>query len=66
MVYCDANIILRYLLRDNSEQYNISADIIEKKDNFLLNEVTAKIVYVLLKTYKEYLNLIIKRSKNYA
>ena len=51
MVYCDANIILRYLLRDNSEQYNISADIIEKKDIFLLNEVTAEIVYVLLKVY---------------
>ena len=51
MVYCDANIILRYLLRDNLEQYNISADIIEKKDIFLLNEVTAEIVYVLLKVY---------------
>ncbi len=51
MVYCDANIILRYLLRDNPEQYNISADIIEKKDLFLLNEVTAEIVYVLLKVY---------------
>jgi len=51
MVYCDANIILRSLLRDNSEQYNISADIIEKKDIFLLNEVTAEIVYVLLKVY---------------
>ena len=51
MVYCDANIILRYLLRDNAEQYNISADIIEKEDVFLLNEVTAEIVYVLLKVY---------------
>ncbi len=51
MVYCDANIVLRYLLRDNEDQYKISLDIIEKKDVFLLNEVTAEIVYVLLKIY---------------
>lgn len=42
MVYCDANIILRYLLKDNLEQFNISADIIEKEDIFLLNEVTVR------------------------
>lgn len=51
MVYCDANIILRYLLRDNDEQYNISRDIIENEEVFLLNEVTAEIVYVLIKVY---------------
>jgi len=51
MVYCDANIILRYLLKDNVEQFDLSADIIEKEDIFLLNEVTAEIVYVLLKVY---------------
>ena len=51
MVYCDANIVLRYLLRDNEDQYKISLDIIEKEDVLLLNEVTAEIVYVLLKVY---------------
>jgi len=51
MVYCDANIILRYLLRDNEEQYKISMNIIETEEIFILNEVTAEIVYVLIKTY---------------
>jgi predicted nucleic acid-binding protein len=51
MVYCDANIILRYLLRDNEEHYKISLSIIEKEEIFLLNEVTAEILYVLIKTY---------------
>jgi predicted nucleic-acid-binding protein len=51
MVYCDANIVLRYLLRDNEDHYKISLSIIETEDVFLLNEVTAEIVYVLLKTY---------------
>jgi len=51
MVYCDANIVLRYLLRDNEDHYAISLKIIETEDLFLLNEVTAEIVYVLLKTY---------------
>ena len=51
MVYCDTNIILRYLLKDDDGLYKISEAIIEKEDIFLLNEVTAEIVYVLLKTY---------------
>ncbi len=51
MVYCDANVVLRYLLRDNEDQYKISLNIIENEDVFLLNEVTAEIVYVLLKIY---------------
>jgi len=51
MVYCDANIVLRYLLRDNEDHYRISLSIIETEEVFLLNEVTAEIVYVLLKTY---------------
>ncbi len=51
MVYCDANIVLRYLLKDNEEQYIIARNIIETEEIFLLNEVTAEIVYVLLKTY---------------
>jgi len=46
MVYCDANVVLRYLLRDNEDQYIISLNIIENEDVFLLNEVTAEIVYV--------------------
>jgi len=51
MVYCDANVVLRYLLNDNAEQFVLSSEIIENEDVFILNEVTAEIVYVLLKVY---------------
>jgi len=51
MVFCDANIILRYLLRDIETQFAEAKRLIEKDDIFILNEVAAEVVYVLIKVY---------------
>ena len=50
MVLIDANIILRYLLRDIEEKYAIASQIIEKGCR-TTTEVLAEVVYVLLKVY---------------
>lgn len=52
MKIIDANIILRYLLKDNLELHQKSIDIIENQQLFLPNEIIAEIVYVLEKVYK--------------
>lgn len=51
MKIIDANIILRYLLKDNLELHQKSIDIIENQQLFLPNEIIAEIVYVLEKVY---------------
>ncbi len=50
MVLIDANIILRYLLRDIEEKYAIASQIIEK-GCCTTTEVLAEVVYILLKVY---------------
>lgn len=52
MKIADANIILRYLLKDNEEFYCRAAQIIEENNIYLPFEVIAEIVYVLEKVYK--------------
>ena len=53
MVYIDANIIIRYLLKDIDEQFIISKSIIEGGvDSFVPNEVMSELIYVLTKIYK--------------
>lgn len=47
----DANIILRYLLKDNLTLHKKAVKIIEGYDLFLPNEIVAEIVYVLEKVY---------------
>ena len=48
---CDANIILRYLMHDDEEQYSRSKEIISKNPVLPLL-VLAEVVYVLKSVYK--------------
>ena len=50
--YIDANVILRYLLKDDQILFEKAKNIIEHESVFVLNEVVAEIVYVLTKVYK--------------
>lgn len=52
MKILDANMILRFLLRDNEEMAEKAAEIIENEDTFFTNEVAAEVVYVLTGVYK--------------
>ena len=52
MQYLDANVILRYILSDNSELSVKAADIIEKEEIEIPFEIIAEVVYVLLGVYK--------------
>ncbi|SMO44195.1 PIN domain-containing protein [Gracilimonas mengyeensis] len=52
MEIVDANIILRYLLKDHEKFYTKSQQIIEKNEVHIPAEVVAEIVYVLEKVYK--------------
>jgi predicted nucleic-acid-binding protein len=47
----DANIILRYILKDNAKLYSISANIIDNEEVLILGEIILEVVYVLLKVY---------------
>lgn len=51
MEIVDANVVLRYLLNDQKEQYGIAKKIIEKRTVFLPTEVLAEVVYVFEKVY---------------
>jgi len=52
MILLDANHILRFILNDNSEMYEISKECISNNNCAIPNEVLAKVVFVLLKVYK--------------
>jgi len=52
MILLDANYILRFLLKDNLEMYEIAKDCIVNNDCTVINEVLAEVVFVLLKVYK--------------
>lgn len=52
MKIVDANIILRYLLDDVEELSIKAAEILEKGQSFIPNEIIAEVVYVLEKVYK--------------
>ena len=51
MKIIDANIILRYLLKDNLELHKKSVPLIETNRVFVPNEIAAELVYVLEKVY---------------
>ena len=51
MILLDANYILRFLLRDNENMYQIAKDTITANTCFIENEVLAEVVFVLLKVY---------------
>lgn len=50
MEITDANIILRYLLKDNADFFLKARNIIEKNKIFIPVEVCAEVVYVLEKS----------------
>ena len=52
MILLDANYILRFLLKDNLEMYNIAEECILNNECYINNEVMAEVVFVLLKVYK--------------
>jgi len=52
MIILDANYILRFLLRDNSEMYHIVKDTIRDNECWIDYEVMAEVVFVLQKVYK--------------
>jgi len=52
MEIADANIVLRYLLKDHEELFLQSKKIIEQNNLYLPTEVVAEIVYVLEKVYE--------------
>jgi predicted nucleic-acid-binding protein len=51
MILLDANYILRFLLKDNLEMYEISKDCIVNNNCTISSEVLAEVVFVLLKVY---------------
>lgn len=52
MIIIDANIILRYLLKDDLSLHKKAIEIVDNQHLFLPNEITAEIVYVLEKVYR--------------
>jgi len=58
MKIIDANIVLRYLLRDNQLLFEKAVYIIENNEVLLTNVIIAEIVYVLEKVYKVHKNEI--------
>lgn len=52
MKIIDANVILRYLLKDNIKLFHKTEDFIENNVFFLPTEIFAEVVYVLEKVYK--------------
>jgi len=52
MIILDANYILRFLLNDNEEMYEVSKQVIKNNKCLILNEVLVEVVFVLLKVYK--------------
>jgi len=60
MIRIDANIVLRFLLADNDEMFEISKEIM-KENVYLSNEVIAEIIYVLEKVYKYEREIIFDR-----
>ncbi len=51
MEIVDANILLRYLLKDHDKMHMVAKSIIEHRKVFIPNEVIAETVYVLEKVY---------------
>lgn len=51
MIYLDANVILRYLLKDCEKFIEQSIEYVENNNAYIKNEVLAEVVYVLNKTY---------------
>ncbi|MCB1179115.1 MAG: PIN domain-containing protein [Leptospiraceae bacterium] len=47
----DANLILRYIIKDNQELYDVSAKIIDNEEILIPGEIILEVVYVLLKVY---------------
>jgi len=52
MILLDANYILRFLLKDNLEMYEIAKDCIVNNNCMISSEVLAEVVFVLLQVYK--------------
>ncbi|MEA3498459.1 MAG: hypothetical protein U9R16_05300 [Campylobacterota bacterium] len=48
----NANYILRFLLKDNLEMYDISKEYVVNNNCTISSEVLAEVVFVLLKVYK--------------
>ena len=51
MIYIDANVILRYLLKDDESFFVRSKEIIENEKVYIIDEIIVEVVYVLNKTY---------------
>lgn len=49
----DANMILRFLLRDNEEMADTAEELIDNNDVLLTLEVAAEVVFVLQKVYEQ-------------
>lgn len=52
MKILDANMILRYLINDNTEMADYVENLIEKNEVIVLPEVIAEVVYVMTRVYK--------------
>lgn len=52
MILLDADYILRYLLNDHPEMFEIAKETINNHSCMILNEVVAEVVYVLERVYK--------------
>lgn len=48
----DANLILRYILKDNAKLYELSRQVIDNDEISIPGEIVLEVVYVLLKVYK--------------
>ena len=52
MILLDTNYILRFLLKDNDEMYEVAKNVIKNSECIILIEVLAEVVFVLQKVYK--------------
>jgi len=79
MIVIDTNIVLRYLLQDDTKMFEEAKEIIENQEILILGEVVAEVIYVLRGVYDvqkkeivdslqllfEYPNIILLPKKNY-
>ncbi len=65
----DTNIIVRFLVNDNEEQFIISKDIFQQIQSGILkveilSEVLMEVLFVMIKVYKIPKNIVIEKLKS--
>ncbi|MCH5349238.1 MAG: PIN domain-containing protein [Oscillospiraceae bacterium] len=53
MKMLDTNMIVRYFLQDDEEMADKVKNVLKSEKVFILHEVIAEVIYVMVKTYKQ-------------